>query len=110
MNQLRHLRNWAANRRHWMAMTLLGVFLSVFTLTLSETLHRALHDEACQPQHQHQCAVTMLQSGQVEATAVAIEPVVAYVAIFRAAPLQVDFVPAVDFSLPPSCGPPALLS
>ncbi len=106
MNRLRHLRNWAANRRHWMAATLLGVFLSVFTLTLSETLHRALHNEACAPSHQ--CAVTMLQSGQVETPVVAIEPVVAYVAVFFAPQPQVDFVPAVDFSLPPSCGPPAL--
>lgn len=89
-----------------MAATLLGVFLSVFTLTLSETLHRALHDEACAPSHQ--CAVTMLQSGQVETPVVVIEPVVAYVAVFLAAQPQVDFVPSVDFSLPPSCGPPAL--
>ncbi len=89
-----------------MAATLLGVFLSVFTLTLSETLHRALHDEACAPSHQ--CAVTMLQSGQVETPVAAIEPVVAYVAVFLAAQLQVDFVPSVDISLPPSCGPPAL--
>ena len=106
MNRLRHLRNWAADRRHWMALTLLGVFLSVFGLTLSEALHRALHADACAPQHQ--CAVTMLQSGQVETPVVAIEPVVAYVAVFLAAQPQVDFVPSVEFSLPPSCGPPAL--
>lgn len=108
MKRLRHLRNWAANRRHWMAATLLGVFLSVFTLTLSEALHRALHNEACAPSHSHQCAVTMLQSGQVETPVVAIAPVVAYVAVVLTAQPQVDFVPSVDFSLPPSCGPPAL--
>jgi hypothetical protein len=106
MKRLRHLKIWAANRRHWMAATLLGVFLSVFALTLSEALHRALHNEACEPGHQ--CAVTMLQSGQVETPVVTIEPVVAYVTVFLAAPSQVDFVPSVDFSLPPSCGPPAL--
>lgn len=106
MKRLRHLKIWAANRRHWMAATLLGVFLSVFALTLSETLHRALHDEACEPSHQ--CAVTMLQSGQVETPVAVIEPVVAYVAVFLATQPQVDFVPSVDFSLPPSCGPPAL--
>ena len=106
MNRLRHLRNWAANRHHWMAATLLGVFLSVFALTLSETLHRALHDEACEPTHQ--CAVTMLQSGQVETSVVTIVPVLAYVTVTLAAPAQVDFVPSVDLSLPPSCGPPAL--
>lgn len=108
MNWLRHLRIWAANRRHWMAATLLGVFLSVFAVTLSEALHRALHQEACAPSHQ--CAVTMLQSGQVETPVVTIVPVVAYVTVTLAAPAQVDFIPSVDLSLPPSCGPPALLS
>lgn len=106
MKRLRHLKIWAANRRHWMAATLLGVFLGVFALTLSETLHRALHDEACEPTHQ--CAVTMLQSGQVETPVILIEPVVAYVAVFLAAQPQVDFISSVDLSLPPSCGPPAL--
>lgn len=89
-----------------MALTLLGVFLSVFALTLSETWHRALHNEACAPEHH--CAVTMLQSGQMETPGVAIEPVVAYVAVFLVAQPQVDSVPSVDFLLPPSCGPPAL--
>lgn len=106
MNRLRHLRNWRANRRYWVAATLLGVFLGVFALTLSETLHRALHDEACAPEHQ--CAVTLLRSGQVETPVVLIEPVVAYVTVVLAALPPVDFVPSVDFSLPPSCGPPAL--
>ncbi len=91
-----------------MAVTLLGVFLSVFTLTLSEALHRAWHNGACEPGHQ--CAVTMLQSGQVETPVVAIALVVAYVTVICATPPQVDFLPSLDFSLPPSCGPPALLS
>jgi hypothetical protein len=106
MKRLRHLRNWAANRRHWMAATLLSVFLGVFVLTLSEAWHRVLHGDTCEPQHQ--CAVTMLQNGQVETPVVVIEPVVAYVAVVFAVLPQVDFVPSVDFSLPPSCGPPAL--
>jgi len=89
-----------------MAVALLGVFLSVFALALSEALHRILHADACAPEHQ--CAVTTLQSGQVETPVTAIEPVVAYVAVFFTAQPQVDFVPSVDFSLPPSCGPPAL--
>lgn len=52
----------------------------------------------------------MLQSGQVETPVVTIVPVVAYVTVTLAAPAQVDFIPSVDLSLPPSCGPPALLS
>lgn len=87
---------------------LLGVFLSVFGLTLSEALHRALHDEACQPTHQ--CAVTMLQSGQVETPVVTVTPVFVGAEIFSTLPGKTVFLSAVDFSLPPSCGPPALLS
>lgn len=108
MNRLRHLKIWAANRRHWMAAMLLGVFLSVFALTLSETLHRALHDEACEPSHQ--CAVTMLQSGQVETPVVTITPVITTVVTFVSLPVENKFVPSVDLALPPSCGPPALLA
>ncbi len=108
MNRLRHLRIWAANRRHWMAATLLGGFLSVFALTLSETLHRALHEDACQPEHQ--CAVTMLQSGQVETPVATITPVITSAPTFVTLPVENNFVPSVDLALPPSCGPPALLA
>jgi hypothetical protein len=108
MKRLRHLKIWAANRRHWMAATLLGVFLSVLALTLSEAWHRALHDEACKPSHQ--CAVTMLQSGQVETPVVTIVPVIATTATFVSLPVEDKFAPSVDLALPPSCGPPALLS
>lgn len=91
-----------------MAVTLLGVFLSVFALALSEALHRILHADACAPEHQ--CAVTTLQSGQVETPVTVIVPVVAYVAVSHVAQSQSNFVLSVDFLLPPSCGPPALLS
>lgn len=101
------MRSWAANRRHWMAAALLGVFLGVFALTLSETLHRALHEDACAPTHQ--CAATMLQSGQVEMPVVTITPVITSAMTLVALPVQNNFVPSVDLSLPPSCGPPALL-
>lgn len=89
-----------------MAATLLSVFLGVFVLTLSEALHRVVHGNTCEPQHQ--CAVTMLKNGQVETPVVAVEPILAYVTVVFAAQPEVDFVPSVDFSLPPSCGPPLL--
>ena len=91
-----------------MAVTLLGVFLSVFALTLSEALHRAMHNEACEPSHQ--CAVTMLQSGQVEIPVVTITPVITTTATFASLPVETKFVPSVDLALPPSCGPPALFA
>ena len=91
-----------------MALALLGVFLSVFALTLSEALHRACHADAGTPQHQ--CAVTMLQGGQVETPVVAISVAIVGALTFVALPVQTQFVSSVALSLPPSCGPPALLS
>jgi len=91
-----------------MAGVLLALFLSVLALTLSETLHRAFHADACTPQHQ--CAVTMLQSGQVEMPVLTVTPVLVATLFFFALPCETVFVPSVDCSLPPSCGPPALLS
>jgi len=86
-----------------MAATLLGGFLSVFALTLSETLHRALHEEACQPQHQ--CAVTMLQSGQVETPVATITPVITSAPTFVTLQVENNFVPSVDLALPPQLRP-----
>ena len=105
MMRLRHLRIWAVNGHQWVAGALLALFLGVLAVTLSEALHRALHADACSPQHQ--CAVTLFQSGQVEAPVVPITIVGTGAAVFVALPPQSQFVSSVDFSLPPSCGPPA---
>ncbi len=91
-----------------MAGALLALFLSVLALTLSEALHRVCHADAGTPQHQ--CAVTMLQSGQVDAPvyeAAIVPPAMVSVSVQL---VENIFVPSVDYSLPPSCGPPALLS
>jgi hypothetical protein len=90
-----------------MAGVLLALFLSVLGLTLSEALHRAVHAEACEPQHE--CAVTMLQSGQVETPVVTVTPVIVSVATSVALLAECDFIPSVNFFLLPSRGPPALL-
>ncbi len=95
-------------RHQWMAGALLALFLSVFALTLSEALHRTFHADACQPQHQ--CAVTMLQSGQVETPVCPLVVISIPTVVMVAVCVENDFVPSADFSLPPSCGPPALLS
>jgi hypothetical protein len=108
MNQLPHIRFDATNRRRLSAAFLLALFLSVFVLTLSEAWHRMAHAEECEPQHQ--CAVTLLQGGQVETSVTTVTPVVLYLTLVEFVVVEKDFVPSVDFSLPPSCGPPALLS
>jgi len=102
------MRKFAADRHRMLAGALLSLFLSVFVLTISETLHRAFHADACEPQHQ--CAVTMLQSGQVEMPVVSVSAEPARESLIAVLLAESDFVPAVPFRLPPSCGPPALCS
>ncbi len=108
MSFVTHIRKMALDRRRLSAAIMLGLFLGVFTVALSEALHRVLHAEACQPQHE--CAVTMLQGGLVENAVTAVAPVVLYAFAFTAPTPVSIFVPSTDLSLPPSCGPPALLS
>jgi hypothetical protein len=113
MNWLRHLRISAVNRHQWMGGALLALFLTVLTLTLSETLHHEVHAEAGDPEHHqehHQCAVTMLQSGQVDVPVVTVVPVPGKLLTSVALQAELNFIPAVASFLPPSCGPPALLS
>jgi hypothetical protein len=108
MKLVQHLRNLAANRQQWLGGMLLMLFLSVLALTVSETLHHEVHAEAGEAEHQ--CAATMLQSGQFEMPAVTVAATTeAPVAWLELAP-EINFVRSVELSLPPSCGPPALLS
>jgi hypothetical protein len=97
-----------ARSRRWLAAGLLGVFLSVFALTLSEALHRVLHSDAGSPQHQ--CAVTMLQGGQFEAPVTTVATVLVAVVPVSQLLLPEISLSSVDLSLPPSCGPPVLVS
>jgi hypothetical protein len=108
MDWMQTLRNWTADRRRWTAVLLLGVFLSVFVLALNEALHREVHPDACKPDHQ--CAVTMLHSGQVEMPVFSVTPVFTKAGIFFLRPVEIIVVRFFDFSLPPSCGPPSMLS
>lgn len=102
------MRKAAANRHFWLGGMLLGLFLGVLVLTISEAWHRAMHADACEPEHQ--CAVTMLLGGQVDAPVVEVTPVFAKVWTGVVPAPKPVFVSVVDFNLPPSCGPPALLS
>jgi hypothetical protein len=90
------------------ALLLLGLFLSVSAMAQFEALHHAVHADATQPNHH--CAVTLLQSGQVETPACQVAIVGTLTVVTVEVRVENDFVPSVDYSLPPSCGPPALLS
>lgn len=99
----------ALKSRRGIALLLLGLFLFVQAMTQFESLHHAVHPDSHQPNHQ--CAVTMLQDGQVDVPPSGLVSVVVprdvEVAAVRFAPMV--FV-SFDFILLPSCGPPALLS
>ena len=97
-------RTWAS--RPIIALLLLAQFLLLLVLTQSESLHRALHPDAATPNHH--CALTLLQSGQLDAPGgdtVVLRPPATPVARAVIALLPVL---SVDRFLPPSCGPPAL--
>jgi hypothetical protein len=86
----------------------LALFLFVLAMTQFKSLHHAYHPDSTKPGHQ--CVVTMVQSGQVDAPNcdVAIVPKVTVPPDLGV--VESVFVLTVDYSLPPSCGPPALLS
>ena len=94
--------------RRFKAALLLGVFLSVLALANSPTLHHLLHANAGNADHQ--CAVALLASGQVDAPSSAPEIIPATaVFVFSVLP-EAPQRAGVSFDLPPGRGPPALLS
>jgi hypothetical protein len=103
----RRLSNaWNGN---WIVAVLqLALFLFVLAMTQIQSLHHAYHPDAANPAHQ--CVVTMLQGGQVDAPNCDAAIVPAVVQGTTHAGIESFFVPSVDYSLPPSCGPPGPLS
>lgn len=95
-------------RRPVIAGSLLALFLFVLTMAQFETLHESCHAEA--EQADHQCAVTALHSGMVDAPAVQFvvlpPPVVVTVTQIAGS----VFVSSAHYTLLPSRGPPALLT
>lgn len=97
-----------AARRRLKSMLLLGVFVSVLGLATSATLHKAVHPNA--QNADHQCAVTLLASGQVHTAASTVAlPTVSFVTV-AVAHLEISRPTGPSFNLSPSRGPPALLS
>ena len=102
-------RSWKSlNNRRAKALLLLGLFFSVFAMANFATLHQLVHADAASPEHH--CAATLLASGHVDAPSgtapvMAPAPAIAY-SIFLDAPVSAG----VSFNLPPTRGPPAVLS
>jgi hypothetical protein len=100
--------NMGVRRRPLMAGLLLGLFLSVLAVAQFRALHHALHPEAGQPGHQ--CAATLLSSGQVDSAAADLSVSIAPVAVRVGAAPEIAPLPAPDFFLLPGRGPPASLT
>ena len=91
----------------------MGLFLAVqfmflLAMTQSESLHKSFHHDAGKPNHH--CLVTILQSGQVDAAGCAVDLITTLAlpaASIVVTPLAVSWV---DYSLPPTRGPPPILS
>ncbi|MCW5553592.1 MAG: hypothetical protein KIS67_15710 [Verrucomicrobiae bacterium] len=86
---------------------LLGLLLFVLAMAQFKALHHFLHTDAAAPDHQ--CAVTLLTSGQVDSASPEVQVAVItsiVVACPQPAPL---LLPVADYSLLPGRGPPASL-
>jgi hypothetical protein len=95
-------------RKPLKAGLLLGLFVFVLAMAQFKTLHRYCHAEANQADHQ--CVVTTLSSGMVDAPTTHTVVVAAPVTVLCAQIPGIIFVPSVNYSLLPSRGPPALLT
>jgi hypothetical protein len=104
----KELMNMFSSRRA-IGTLLLGLFLLVLAMAQFESLHHKLHADAGQPNHH--CAVTLLSGGQIDAPppcsfSVSLSPIELAVEFIHHPVVFVSF----DFTLLPSCGPPAFLS
>ena len=108
MCRLRQTRDKGLFGKVAKGVLLLGLFLSVLALTQSATLHKAFHPTA--GQSDHQCAVTLLAAGHVDASPSAVT-----VSATPLVPIFLNYFEATrpacpSFNLSLSRGPPALLS
>lgn len=108
MNRTQKWLKDSARRKSAVAGLLLSLFLFVLAMAQYEALHRYFHPEACHAEHR--CAVTMLQTGQIETTTT-------HVSVSSTPQLLVTFtlpqsvaVALADFTLLPGRAPPASLT
>lgn len=95
----------APRNRPLLAGLMLALFVFLLALAQFRTLHQLCHPEA--GRSDHQCVVTMLATGQVDApaTLTALPPAPQ---VFRQPSLATpDLVSSADRTLLPSRGPPA---
>ena len=102
-------QRWREVCRPAPAALMLILWLATFALTASPQLHHLLHHDA--QSLNHHCLITQIKQHQLLvdfAKAVAPTPLLADIGTFRWAEFQ--FLPTCDYRLPPSRGPPSVIS
>ncbi|MBA4147918.1 MAG: hypothetical protein H0X66_07355 [Verrucomicrobia bacterium] len=84
----------------------LTLFLFVHLLSWSSSLHHEFHEEA--DHEDHQCAVTLLQNGQVDVPQIATDLVPVTITFTEVMPPEVSFVSSPAYLIPHGRGPPSL--
>ena len=108
MNRTRgYCRNVLSNRP-LIAGLLLGMFLFVLAMAQSWALHHLVHADAGQPGHK--CVVTLLTDGQVDAASENLQVTTTLTVAIASVQPEALLLAAVDYSLLPNRGPPALLT
>jgi hypothetical protein len=94
----------ARRHRRGLALASLIAFVWLLLLSASAALHHEVHEDA--PAADHHCAVTLISSGQVDASPL-VAPVTPPVAVFLSSlPRSQAQVIAADLRLMPERGPP----
>ena len=83
----------------------LSLFVLLQALAVSPELHRFLHHDANKAEHQ--CAVTLLAQGRLNAAPVPVFVIVSPVLIFEIPAHPISAPVIVEYQLPPGRGPPA---
>jgi hypothetical protein len=99
---------WSAAETIRRVLSALVLVHTLFLVAMAqcESLHRMVHSHA--GEETHHCVVTLFRNGQVEAPSCAVVAGPAVIVSVVLVVMDFFFVPSVDYSLPPGCGPPAL--
>ena len=108
MNIEQKQRKPVVSRKPFIGALLIGLFLFILAMANFESLHRLVHTEA--KNADHQCAVTLLASGQVDASPATeiLDATTLNISSTFALP-EIFVLPAADYSLLPGRAPPTFL-
>jgi hypothetical protein len=101
-----HLNRAQLRSMSWRGAAALGALFYFFLslVSVDHALHECLHENAGQPDHQ--CVLTWLNQGQIEAGLVSVAPVIQTTRFITFSPSRVILPNPVTQGLPPCRGPP----